>query len=135
MIFSENRNPLFGIMPSRTAALAWKRCLLPALSDESVRMSKRLGVRTYISEKRTEAHRQIGPARPVAAMYSVARALPSPFAKALRPFFGAIPGAEPQVPPALLTSEAGSIFTPGPMVEEMAIRLMKCPFAPGGFAF
>src|SRR5262245_3763184 len=29
----------------------------------------------------------------------------------------------------------GSIFTPGPMVDEMATRLMKWPFAPGGFAF
>src|SRR5262249_30235344 len=29
----------------------------------------------------------------------------------------------------------GSTFTPGPMVDEMATRLMKWPLAPGGFAF
>ena len=32
-------------------------------------------------------------------------------------------------------SEPGSIFTPGPMVEDTATRLMKVPLAPGGFAF
>src|SRR5262249_59011181 len=32
-------------------------------------------------------------------------------------------------------SEAGSTFTPGPMVEDTATRLMKVPLAPAGFAF
>src|SRR5215831_410464 len=32
-------------------------------------------------------------------------------------------------------SDAGSTFTPGPMVEEMATRLMKVPLAPAGRAF
>ena len=32
-------------------------------------------------------------------------------------------------------SDDGSIFTPGPIVEEMATRLIKWPLAPGGFAF
>ena len=30
---------------------------------------------------------------------------------------------------------AGSIFTPGPMVEETATRFMKVPLAPDGLAF
>src|SRR3984893_456665 len=37
--------------------------------------------------------------------------------------------------PPLLKTLAGSILTPGPMVEEIAIRLMKWPLAPCGLAF
>src|SRR5262249_4973997 len=40
------------------------------------------------------------------------------------------------VVPVLLTiTLAGSILTPGPMVEEMAIRLINWPLAPCGLAF
>jgi hypothetical protein len=35
----------------------------------------------------------------------------------------------------VLITLAGSIFMPGPMLDEIAIRLTNWPFAPCGFAF
>ena len=51
--------------------------------------------------------------------------------RTLGPPFGGVARADNYCP----NSDAGSTFTPGPMVEEIATRLMKVPLAPAGFAF
>ena len=89
-----------------------------------------------IFEERTKARRQTGPARPCALSISFRRALPSPVFQGPRIARKVELGGARQPNHAMCgvwpvpNRLAGSIFTPGPMVEEIATRLMKCPWRP-----